>query len=961
MPSWKKPTPELVPRAIALLGHVEHYRHFFDRLENPRWLTPLSKRGFFKNPPAAVRDEAEGTVAFPPWPESRYLARMARHDSAAVVAIMQKIPDTDNVRVHEDLAEAILAMPAQHGAQWGGRETRWVKKQAWIYPLLPEKLGAVISHFARGGEVKAAQALARALLTPAPAAPNAARPSTGFEISPTESPRARFDLWFAEKLFNQGLPDLVAAAGMQAVVLLCGLLDESATRGTRSGVVSELADHSEIWRPDINGGSLDDTLRDRLVSALRNACEVLVTKDPSSLRSMLSTLEKPFRYPQIRHRLALYVLHRHPEHASLLIRERLFDRRLLWSVACQNEYLTLLRDQFDNFEDKERLEWLRLIEEGPSLSVSDLSAAESEELSTASRVTRLAAIADKLPTEWRAQHPQWTADLTLTEDFRPFSIREAEFVGPISPKGAEELRSMNVTTIVSFLKLWQPSGQWREASTSGLAGVLEGVVAGEHERFVDEIDQFKCVQAAYIRSLLSGVVAALKKGNQVRWQPLVEFCHWAVKQPAEGRGVVQEHGDRDHEWSWTRRIVLELLSEGLLSDVNEINQELRAAVWQVLLPLTNDPDPTPAYELQYGGATSDPVTLCLNSIRGQAMLSVIRYGLWVKRFLDSEHGHKDETWCGFVELPEVRRVLEHHLDAEREPSVAVRAAYGWCVPLLYSLDKTWLTTEIDRIFPQEQEHRHLWRAAWEAYVVFCDPHSALLSILGEEYDRAINEIGSTQEKPATRAADPDERLAEHVMLLYLRGKVAHEDEDGILTRFFAKAPEALRAHAIEYVGRLLKNHKGAVPSDLVLRLRTLWEWRFARASARKGVQEFHGEAAAFGWWFVSGQFDDEWALNKLLEALKVSESVEPAPLVLQQLGKMARAKSRVVVKCLRRMIEGDKEGWRVLGHVSELRGILSAAISSGDGEALAAATEVVNLLGRRGLGGFGDLLRGSKR
>ena len=46
MKSWKMPTPEQVAKAVALLGHVEQYRYFFDRLENPEWLLPLQKRDF---------------------------------------------------------------------------------------------------------------------------------------------------------------------------------------------------------------------------------------------------------------------------------------------------------------------------------------------------------------------------------------------------------------------------------------------------------------------------------------------------------------------------------------------------------------------------------------------------------------------------------------------------------------------------------------------------------------------------------------------------------------------------------------------------------------------------------------------------------------------------------------------------------------------------------------------------
>jgi hypothetical protein len=103
MKFWKMPTPEQVTKTVVLLGHAEQYRYFFDRLENPLWIEPLKIKGFFSSPPQAIRDEARGTIGFPPWPASRYLARMAVRAPEIVLEVALQIPSTENVRVHEDL------------------------------------------------------------------------------------------------------------------------------------------------------------------------------------------------------------------------------------------------------------------------------------------------------------------------------------------------------------------------------------------------------------------------------------------------------------------------------------------------------------------------------------------------------------------------------------------------------------------------------------------------------------------------------------------------------------------------------------------------------------------------------------------------------------------------------------------------------------------------------------------
>jgi hypothetical protein len=162
MKSWWTPTPEQIDRTVALLAQREHHRHFFDLLENPEWLGPQEKKGFLKSPPPPIPDESRGAVAFPVWPESRYLARMSKLAPEKVAQILRTIPDTENLRVHDDLADAALAMPAELAAEFVPKVINWI--QSPFHALLPEKLGALFSRLASSGEVDSALELAKAIL-----------------------------------------------------------------------------------------------------------------------------------------------------------------------------------------------------------------------------------------------------------------------------------------------------------------------------------------------------------------------------------------------------------------------------------------------------------------------------------------------------------------------------------------------------------------------------------------------------------------------------------------------------------------------------------------------------------------------------------------------------------------------------------------------------------------------------
>src|SRR5579885_752952 len=157
MKSWTKPTPEQVERATALLARPAQYRYFFSRLDNPEWVEPLRKKGFFKNPPSIQKDEKEGTIGFPGWVESQFLARVARtappEAHTAILSAIMALPDTENAAVIADCLEAAAHLPVDSAVQLTPRVLKWATVQ---YPfLLPEKLGQFLDHLSRGSRKEA--------------------------------------------------------------------------------------------------------------------------------------------------------------------------------------------------------------------------------------------------------------------------------------------------------------------------------------------------------------------------------------------------------------------------------------------------------------------------------------------------------------------------------------------------------------------------------------------------------------------------------------------------------------------------------------------------------------------------------------------------------------------------------------------------------------------------------------
>ncbi|MEJ5349813.1 MAG: hypothetical protein WHS46_14120 [Desulfosoma sp.] len=160
----KKPSPnnnDLKRIAQEVPNNTVTRQYFFDRLEDPKWLNRLRKKGFFKQPPPPVFNEKEGTKWFPPWAEGRYLARMAQHKPELVAKIILEMDDTDNAAVQADLLDAMLAMPPEISVKLIDKAKRYAERP---FLQLVDKLPQLIECWGKGGQTDEALNLARVLL-----------------------------------------------------------------------------------------------------------------------------------------------------------------------------------------------------------------------------------------------------------------------------------------------------------------------------------------------------------------------------------------------------------------------------------------------------------------------------------------------------------------------------------------------------------------------------------------------------------------------------------------------------------------------------------------------------------------------------------------------------------------------------------------------------------------------------
>jgi hypothetical protein len=946
------PTSENTGRLTDLLKNDVLKEYACNKLNKVEWLKELNKIGFFNNLPPALKDDMKNTLTFPVCPESRYLARMAKIAPEDVLQIILRIPDTDNILIHENFIEAAIVMPAELAVKISNKVKTWIESQQGM--LFAVKYGKFISHLAMGNKIEEAISIADSLLQimPDPKWEEKSKSESSFL---TIKPVTRIDVWNYEQVLNKNIPDLVNAAKEKALILLCDKLEKAVKFSMRKSEGNIPDDHSYIWRPTIESDkNLFEGLRNLLVTAVRKAGESLIETNG---KIILDTIEK---YPyDILKRIGLYLRRKYfsvdPEGTNKLITHpKIFD-----SINFHHEYFHLLKERFNELSPDAKDGYLALVDKGEDISwwisireKADGKKPSQEEIDKRRgywQYTKLIPIQEYLTGDWRKKFDELKKEFPEPEhpDYYFYSGGGVRF-GPTSPKSQQELSAITNEALIEFLKSWQPKDDWDEPEPEGLSRELTSLIKSDPERYALIADKFIGLGPTYISGLMRGFNDASRDKKNFEWQKVLELCDWVIKQPREipNRPRARPlHSDPD--WGWSRRAIASLLSTALNSNHFEIPYIYRELVWKILHPLTEDIEPTTERDKE---PSMDPFTTAINTVRGEAMNATIEYALWVIRNAEKSTNTQQNAYS-FKDMPEVQRVLEQHLDVGQDSSLAVRSVYGRWFPWLVLLDPQWAKDNVNKIFPKEPDKIDYYNAAWNTYIIFCSAYDKVFDLLKEEYKLAIERIG-TIEKTPQMLRDINERLAEHLAVMCWRGKLNTNESNGLLELFYEKASEKLLARTIWYIGNILYNEKETIPSDILERLKAFWEWR--KKDNKRPIS--NSERKEFGLWFASGKFDDDWSIKQLKEVLNNVGDVDSSHMVSEHILDIASIMPFDAIECLHIVVEKSKDNFEFYGWQKNARSIISAVLNSDNENAKELAIETIHILGARGYLEYRDLL-----
>jgi hypothetical protein len=948
------PKQETLDRALAEIakGYAQ-YQYFFDHLNSPAWLAPLANRGFFQHPP---EPEHQGEyVRFAWWPESRYLVRMSQVPAAQekVLEIALRIPDSENSRVHDDVADMALFLPADMSAQLIPQVSRYIEYPVQL--LLSEKIANLIVHLAEGGQGHGALRLARAALrlTPTPRRGEDAAE----ELLSTPEPQSRFRDWYYVRIVQKAARALLNSVGIDALRLFCDLLDEAARLSLRETETGD-EDYFYIRHPAIESGTGRDDIPSSLLCAVRDAAIQLISRDPAQFHPVIGLLQQQ-KWTSFR-RLELHISRVFLDQ-GIEVAERIFeDPTVLDRASLTHEAVLLLKESFGRFSAKRQesiLQWMDAAPPKESIRKFLEFVGESitdEKIDHVWRIRRrnhFSILEGQLPEAYQRTYDQLKAELGEPEPPERLPVRTFSQAGAQSPKPAAELETMSVNEVMAFLGSWTPGTDVLAPTAAGLGGALTTIVSQRPREFVAVAEGFRDLDPTYVRCFFAGLNSALKKDEKWDWIPVLELARWVTAQPREIQGRKGGLMVADPDWGWTRDSIIDLVNTGFEGGAKWLRCEHRSLVWSIIAPLTDDSFPSPDDER---GERFDPSFLSINCTRGRALYAALYYARWVRLCAEARGEGAPQLSLNLSAMPELREVLDRHLDLLQEPTLTIRSIYGHDLGWLANLDWDWFRANVERILPLGDEQVAYFNAAWESFVVFNQPNNALLRELIPAYRRAVNEVAKMR-RSTMSLADPADRLGEHLIAYYWRGHLDFSGSDRLLEDFYANAPDGIRGHAMWFIGRSAPGWEEA-PPDVFERLRNLVERRLRTAEQSAAISTFSKELANFGWWFTSDKFGDEWSIQMLLRILRLTKRVEGDMDVVKRLAELSSRYPAECIACLRLMVEGDRDRWMLIGVENDAERLIKTALNSDRPDAVMSASRLIEDLIARGHYGFRNLL-----
>lgn len=480
-----------------------------------------------------------------------------------------------------------------------------------------------------------------------------------------------------------------------------------------------------------------------------------------------------------------------------------------------------------------------------------------------------------------------------------------------SPLSTAEMGSMGPRAVFEFLRTWRPTDRWSGPDEATVAGQLGAAVAADPSTWGRELVNADGLAPVYAYQIVEGFRTALRTGPEFDLAPLVDWLNQFVTIVDAGdgwRSSVERHAMGFLDDAITYRLTSVVDRAGRVADL--------------VITLLGAPPKTKVEE----ASDLDLLTKSFNSTVGQAIYAGCRLVFAIAESAGSE-------------AERLADALEERAITDR--SAVTRTAFGRGLPWLISAPVIDTKALVEQLLEPNDPGATV---AWNAYVLAWKPLDDVARRTKDFYAAAAANAGSDQQV-GQRPFDLRERVGQHLVIIALRGTV---DEAGDwLTDFYEHAPDSILADTTRFVADHL------ALADLPERMAEVAMTTLAERATRGGPME----TRALGWASRTAVRQEE-VLTRILRpaAARVAGTDDPTG-VVGLLVRLDATPCQDVAGVLWRVVEGDE--YEALPHLAgdELETVLRRLWTDGDERCRRVARQTIDLLGSRGNGRYGVIIR----
>jgi len=899
------------------------YSKFFNNLSNPIWLPLLKEAGFFKSPPPPIKIDGN-SISFPQWPILEYLFKMVVINPKLVTETILEIPETDNELIQARLFEIILALPVSQ---------QIIIKEKVIEILVKEKSSSFystkgaqyIKMLALNGYFKEALSVMRVYLEWIPL--------DGASEFPYNEPAIRIDSWNYQDFLEKDMLEISNVNPKEIIMLLSSLVNQFyemkyPNKRTNYEDFSHMGRNVDAVKSEYVGGGVDDIL----VNALILVCKDNLDKKLISLKELIVELNR-YKWKIFR-RIEMYLLSKEVENNKQLVAKYLTNKAFF--IDEKPEYKLLLSVGFNVLNKNNRNKILGYIKEASNYSkyCADLKkkdpAVDEVLIIQQWQKSMLVIIEKYLDKNWRKKYKVISDKV---EPPSPSSEPSSNILyRPTSEYNSMQIIEMKDKEIVALLKSWQPNNiqNLLGPSKEGLSRVFSAAVKIDKVRFSNMANMFIEIDSIYIDSLFYNFMEGIKENVKLNWNNILTLTEWIIEQ-------------RDNEYDKTA--LAKLFKTGIANNCPPI--KLKNRIWNVLSELSNDQNPRTLDEDKFDGNSH---MLAINSTRPEAISAIIEFSLWEYRLLNEKN--KPNKKNKFRINPRIKKILEYHLDTSKDGSYAVRSVYGTYFPYLLMMDKEWMIGQLPKIFGKGQFQDPFYQSAWTSYLYYNKVYGDCFEILGSQYlEASVNTVLSVIDEK--KYLQRDQRLVEHYIIAYCNGYLSLDDLN--FYKFWAVISPKLKQFMVAYIGRTIQGQM--IDALLVGRLKSLWIFILSELE-KDEKRDSDIIVGGFGWWFVSGKFEKEWAIKVLERSSNINPKIEALHKVFDSLAIYASEFPKETLRILKNILLGDEGSWKVATYKTDaIKQILSCVLESSTPSLTKEVKELINRLKSYGIDNYDSLLK----